>query len=214
MRRDCVSSPMPPWACLRRQEIIELPNTTLKAPLRASASALVQIYSFSLFSGQICNLASYCLCSCSTDAACTGTESDAVMVYVWGSNSSHQLAEGTLEKILLPKLTQGFSDAQMVQLQDTINIMRIFFLPAYFTSPHLSVLLPRLRRDSTAPSLCRQMVLWKLVGKAAMAALAWETLTTSPCPKSLCWSLTGTWRRCRPQRALTDTLWQLLWRGR
>lgn len=36
------------------------------------------------------------------------------MVYVWGSNSSHQLAEGTLEKILQPKLAQGFSDAQMV----------------------------------------------------------------------------------------------------
>lgn len=63
---------------------------------------------------QICNLASYCLCSCSTDAAAPGTESNTVMVYVWGSNSSHQLAEGTLEKILLPKLTQGFSDAQMV----------------------------------------------------------------------------------------------------
>uniref|UniRef100_A0A672ZQK9 Hect domain and RLD 7 n=1 Tax=Sphaeramia orbicularis TaxID=375764 RepID=A0A672ZQK9_9TELE len=44
-----------------------------------------------------------------------GTENDAVMVYVWGSNSSHQLAEGTLEKILLPKLTQGFSDAQMIE---------------------------------------------------------------------------------------------------
>lgn len=37
------------------------------------------------------------------------------MVYVWGSNSSHQLAEGTLEKILLPKLTQGFCDAQTVR---------------------------------------------------------------------------------------------------
>uniref|UniRef100_A0A3B4FHE4 Hect domain and RLD 7 n=1 Tax=Pundamilia nyererei TaxID=303518 RepID=A0A3B4FHE4_9CICH len=65
-----------------------------------------------LFEEQICNLASYCLCSCSTDAAAPGTESNTVMVYVWGSNSSHQLAEGTLEKILLPKLTQGFSDAQ------------------------------------------------------------------------------------------------------
>ncbi|XP_063334410.1 probable E3 ubiquitin-protein ligase HERC1 isoform X1 [Pelmatolapia mariae] len=64
---------------------------------------------------EICNLASYCLCSCSTDAAGPGTESDTVMVYVWGSNSSHQLAEGTLEKILLPKLTQGFSDAQMIE---------------------------------------------------------------------------------------------------
>ncbi|XP_041825741.1 probable E3 ubiquitin-protein ligase HERC1 isoform X2 [Melanotaenia boesemani] len=64
---------------------------------------------------EVCNLASYCLCSCSTEAATPGTESDAVMVYVWGSNSSHQLAEGTLEKILLPKLTQGFSDAQMIE---------------------------------------------------------------------------------------------------
>ncbi|KAM9841857.1 putative E3 ubiquitin-protein ligase HERC1 [Aulostomus maculatus] len=64
---------------------------------------------------EICNLASYCLCSCSTDAAAPGTESDTILVYVWGSNSSHQLAEGTLEKILLPKLTQGFSDAQMIE---------------------------------------------------------------------------------------------------
>ncbi|XP_068430797.1 probable E3 ubiquitin-protein ligase HERC1 isoform X3 [Clinocottus analis] len=64
---------------------------------------------------EICNLASYCLCSCSTNAAAPGSESDTVMVYVWGSNSSHQLAEGTLEKILLPKLTQGFSDAQMIE---------------------------------------------------------------------------------------------------
>ncbi|KAM4720559.1 putative E3 ubiquitin-protein ligase HERC1 isoform 3-T4 [Anableps anableps] len=64
---------------------------------------------------EICNLASNCLCSCSTDMAAPGAESDTVMVYVWGSNSSHQLAEGTLEKILLPKLTQGFSDAQMIE---------------------------------------------------------------------------------------------------
>ncbi|XP_061887279.1 probable E3 ubiquitin-protein ligase HERC1 isoform X3 [Entelurus aequoreus] len=64
---------------------------------------------------EICNLASYCLCSCSTDAVAPGSESDAVVVYVWGSNSSHQLAEGTLEKILLPKPTQGFSDAQMIE---------------------------------------------------------------------------------------------------
>ncbi|XP_028274446.1 probable E3 ubiquitin-protein ligase HERC1 isoform X2 [Parambassis ranga] len=64
---------------------------------------------------EICNLASHCLCSCSTDTAAPGTESDTIMVYVWGSNSSHQLAEGTLEKILLPKVTQGFSDAQMIE---------------------------------------------------------------------------------------------------
>ncbi|XP_036385733.1 probable E3 ubiquitin-protein ligase HERC1 isoform X2 [Megalops cyprinoides] len=64
---------------------------------------------------EICNLASNCLCSCSAGSATPGAESDAVMVYVWGSNSSHQLAEGTLEKILQPKLAQGFSDAQMIE---------------------------------------------------------------------------------------------------
>ncbi|XP_076139905.1 putative E3 ubiquitin-protein ligase HERC1 isoform X8 [Alosa pseudoharengus] len=64
---------------------------------------------------EICNLASNCLCSCSTGTGSAGTEGDAVRVYVWGSNSSHQLAEGTLEKILQPKLAQGFSDAQMIE---------------------------------------------------------------------------------------------------
>ncbi|KAM9794366.1 putative E3 ubiquitin-protein ligase HERC1 isoform 3-T6 [Syngnathus typhle] len=64
---------------------------------------------------EICNLASFCLCSCSADADAPGANSEAVVVYVWGSNSSHQLAEGTLEKILVPKPTQGFSDAQMIE---------------------------------------------------------------------------------------------------
>ncbi|XP_051773057.1 probable E3 ubiquitin-protein ligase HERC1 isoform X4 [Ctenopharyngodon idella] len=65
---------------------------------------------------EICTLASNCLCSCSTgSSSSSGSENDAVMVYVWGSNSSHQLAEGTLEKILQPKLAQGFSDAQMIE---------------------------------------------------------------------------------------------------
>ncbi|KAI1904845.1 hypothetical protein AGOR_G00009860 [Albula goreensis] len=64
---------------------------------------------------EICNLASNCLCSCTTGSAAPGMENDIVMVYVWGSNSSHQLAEGTLEKILQPKLAQGFSDAQMIE---------------------------------------------------------------------------------------------------
>ncbi|XP_065100040.1 probable E3 ubiquitin-protein ligase HERC1 isoform X2 [Paramisgurnus dabryanus] len=65
---------------------------------------------------EICTLASNCLCSCSAGSSpSTGSENDVVMVYVWGSNSSHQLAEGTLEKILQPKLAQGFSDAQMIE---------------------------------------------------------------------------------------------------
>ncbi|XP_072518712.1 probable E3 ubiquitin-protein ligase HERC1 isoform X2 [Salminus brasiliensis] len=64
---------------------------------------------------EICALASNCLCSCSVGSSSPGSEGDAVKVYVWGSNSSHQLAEGTLEKILQPKLAQGFSDAQMIE---------------------------------------------------------------------------------------------------
>lgn len=35
-------------------------------------------------------------------------------VYVWGSNSSHQLAEGNQEKILLPKLAKMFTNVQQV----------------------------------------------------------------------------------------------------
>ncbi|XP_075226553.1 putative E3 ubiquitin-protein ligase HERC1 isoform X4 [Lycorma delicatula] len=36
-------------------------------------------------------------------------------VYVWGSNSSHQLAEGTQEKLLMPKLTRFFTNVQQVE---------------------------------------------------------------------------------------------------
>ncbi|XP_078688080.1 putative E3 ubiquitin-protein ligase HERC1 isoform X3 [Branchiostoma floridae x Branchiostoma belcheri] len=36
-------------------------------------------------------------------------------VYVWGSNSSHQLAEGSQEKILQPKLSPAFANAQTIE---------------------------------------------------------------------------------------------------
>ncbi|XP_035829751.1 probable E3 ubiquitin-protein ligase HERC1 isoform X3 [Aplysia californica] len=36
-------------------------------------------------------------------------------VYIWGSNSSHQLAEGNQEKILTPKLTSIFAECQQVE---------------------------------------------------------------------------------------------------
>ncbi|XP_033633807.1 probable E3 ubiquitin-protein ligase HERC1 isoform X2 [Asterias rubens] len=36
-------------------------------------------------------------------------------VYVWGSNSSHQLAEGSQEKIIQPKLTGLFAQSQQVE---------------------------------------------------------------------------------------------------
>ncbi|XP_067667414.1 probable E3 ubiquitin-protein ligase HERC1 [Haliotis asinina] len=36
-------------------------------------------------------------------------------VYVWGSNSSHQLAEGSQEKILTPKQASSFSNCQQIE---------------------------------------------------------------------------------------------------
>ena len=40
--------------------------------------------------------------------------------YVWGSNNSHQLAEGSQEKILGPKLTSSFTYVQQVTPQDSL----------------------------------------------------------------------------------------------
>ena len=37
-------------------------------------------------------------------------------VFVWGSNSSHQLAEGSTDKILRAKLSASFGSAQQVQM--------------------------------------------------------------------------------------------------
>lgn len=45
----------------------------------------------------------------------TPVVSETCEVYVWGSNSSHQLVEGTQEKILQPKLAQSFADALTVR---------------------------------------------------------------------------------------------------
>lgn len=50
--------------------------------------------------------------------------SETCEVYVWGSNSSHQLVEGTQEKILQPKLAPSFSDAQTVSSLYTLQIDR------------------------------------------------------------------------------------------
>ncbi len=47
--------------------------------------------------------------------------SETCEVYVWGSNSSHQLVEGTQEKILQPKLAASFADAQTVR-EDTSHV--------------------------------------------------------------------------------------------
>ncbi|GCC28306.1 hypothetical protein chiPu_0006735 [Chiloscyllium punctatum] len=63
---------------------------------------------------EICRLALDCLSSTSSQNS-QSRDSETSTVYVWGSNSSHQLAEGTLEKILQPKLAHGFANAQMIE---------------------------------------------------------------------------------------------------
>lgn len=54
--------------------------------------------------------------------ACSAVESDSELgiyeksdVFVWGSNSSHQLAEGNQEKILLPIKSKIFNQVQQVR---------------------------------------------------------------------------------------------------
>lgn len=44
-----------------------------------------------------------------------GGETEECRVFVWGSNSSHQLAEGTEEKILVPKLTRAFGHVEQME---------------------------------------------------------------------------------------------------
>lgn len=39
-------------------------------------------------------------------------------VFVWGSNSSHQLAEGSADKILVPKVASSFGSAQQVRSKE------------------------------------------------------------------------------------------------
>ncbi|KAK7116135.1 hypothetical protein V1264_001871 [Littorina saxatilis] len=45
----------------------------------------------------------------------SGIGRDDCEVYVWGSNNSHQLAEGSQEKILSPKLTSSFGSVQQIE---------------------------------------------------------------------------------------------------
>ncbi|XP_078541321.1 putative E3 ubiquitin-protein ligase HERC1 isoform X2 [Lissotriton helveticus] len=68
---------------------------------------------------EVCRMASdYSRTCASPDSIQTGDApivSETSEVYVWGSNSSHQLVEGTQEKILQPKLAPSFSDAQTIE---------------------------------------------------------------------------------------------------
>ncbi|XP_057693770.1 probable E3 ubiquitin-protein ligase HERC1 isoform X5 [Corythoichthys intestinalis] len=68
---------------------------------------------------EVCRMASdYSRTCVSPDSIQTGESpvvSETCEVYVWGSNSSHQLVEGTQEKILQPKLAPSFADAQTIE---------------------------------------------------------------------------------------------------
>ncbi|KAI4830772.1 hypothetical protein KUCAC02_002385 [Chaenocephalus aceratus] len=68
---------------------------------------------------EVCRMASdYSRTCVSPDSMQTGEApvvSETCEVYVWGSNSSHQLVEGTQEKILQPKLAASFADAQTIE---------------------------------------------------------------------------------------------------
>ncbi|XP_056269201.1 probable E3 ubiquitin-protein ligase HERC1 isoform X3 [Pseudoliparis swirei] len=68
---------------------------------------------------EVCRMASdysrTCVSPDSIQAGDAPVASETCEVYVWGSNSSHQLVEGTQEKILQPKLAAGFADAQTIE---------------------------------------------------------------------------------------------------
>ena len=77
-----------------------------------------------LLSIQVCKLASDYAQSCTCPDENRNSEasfspgclmlSDRCDVYVWGSNSSHQLAVGSQEKVLQPKASTAFTDVQQV----------------------------------------------------------------------------------------------------
>ncbi|XP_054985114.1 probable E3 ubiquitin-protein ligase HERC1 [Sorex araneus] len=79
----------------------------------------------SLYEAALCLFEEVCRMASDYSRTCASPESiqpgDAPLVsetcevYVWGSNSSHQLVEGTQEKILQPKLAPSFADAQTIE---------------------------------------------------------------------------------------------------
>lgn len=85
-----------------------------------TAEGLCSLYEAALcLFEEVCRMASdYSRTCVSPDSIQTGETpmvSESCEVYVWGSNSSHQLVEGTQEKILQPKLAPSFADAQTIE---------------------------------------------------------------------------------------------------
>uniref|UniRef100_A0A3B4AZI4 HECT and RLD domain containing E3 ubiquitin protein ligase family member 1 n=1 Tax=Periophthalmus magnuspinnatus TaxID=409849 RepID=A0A3B4AZI4_9GOBI len=79
---------------------------------------ITEFFTF-IFDLCVCRMASdysrTCVSPDSIQAGEAPLVSESCEVYVWGSNSSHQLVEGTQEKILQPKLAPSFADAQTVR---------------------------------------------------------------------------------------------------
>ncbi|RMB94614.1 hypothetical protein DUI87_29429 [Hirundo rustica rustica] len=99
-------------------------NTMEKTKLLQSPEGMISFDCFMSILTQmrrslVCRMASdYSRTCASPDSIQTGDApivSETCEVYVWGSNSSHQLVEGTQEKILQPKLAPSFSDAQTIE---------------------------------------------------------------------------------------------------
>ncbi|OXB82040.1 UNVERIFIED_CONTAM: hypothetical protein H355_004123 [Colinus virginianus] len=99
-------------------------NTMEKTKLLQSPEGMISFDCFMSILMQmrrslVCRMASdYSRTCASPDSIQTGDAplvSETCEVYVWGSNSSHQLVEGTQEKILQPKLAPSFSDAQTIE---------------------------------------------------------------------------------------------------
>lgn len=102
---------------------------------------------------QVCRMASdYSRTCVSPDSIQTGETpvvSETCEVYVWGSNSSHQLVEGTQEKILQPKLASSFADAQTVRANLSTVKLHMLSKHQFFNS----VLCRKLRNLSSASNV-------------------------------------------------------------
>ncbi|XP_046401290.1 probable E3 ubiquitin-protein ligase HERC1 isoform X2 [Ischnura elegans] len=91
-----------------------------EAKLDVDSNGNMPLYQAAIFlMDELVNLALEYMYSCvgpdKTDLQNVNTSSEKCDVYVWGSNSSQQLAEGSQEKIMIPKLAKAFVDVYQVE---------------------------------------------------------------------------------------------------
>ncbi|XP_077870271.1 putative E3 ubiquitin-protein ligase HERC1 [Saccoglossus kowalevskii] len=97
----------------RNSALAEITSCDGLSPLYQAAMCLIE---------EVCKLASEYAKTCISpdeNKNCSKENSNIVSenceVFVWGSNSSHQLAEGSQEKILQPKMAPSFSNAVVIE---------------------------------------------------------------------------------------------------